>query len=565
MNRERRNGRRKERKQVHRSHVPFVSSCLFAFWPLCLLSLMTSGCHKPSAGYDKLRMAQTREKIHEIQPLKLDRSEPNQVAVEPNAPPATMDLSLEQCRMLALENNLSLKASLISPTIAAARLSQEEAKFQSAFYANLNAGKTDNPSISFSDQVTGSKSDYLRGATGVDVPLRTGGTVRFELSDGRTKTDAIGTQFNPYYGSDLSVSISQPLLQNAGRWVSTYSIRIVMYDRDIADARARLDVITLLAAIDRVYWRLYAARRNLELRQQQYELSQAQLDRARRLVEGGQRAEIEVIRAEAGMAQQLEAIIIAENNLRDRERELKRVVNKAGLDVQTSTILVPRTEPDPVRYELDRSRFVQVAMDSRMELLELQLQLLQGDNQVEFYRNQTLPVAVLGYTYNITGIGAAQSDSFDMLLDSDFTDHQVSLQMRVPIGNQIARQRLRQAIYTRRQLLATRANREGVIKTEVLNAVDQVEANWQRILAARQNTIVNARLYEAEKRQFEVGMSTSTDVLDAQFNFANAQSSEINALVEYQISLVDLAYATGTILGAARIQWEPIVPPADAG
>jgi hypothetical protein len=32
-------------------------------------------------------------------------------------------------------------------------------------------------------------------------------------------------------------------------------------------------------------------------------------------------------------------------------------------------------------------------------------------------------------------------------------------------------------------------------------------------------------------------------------------------LVEYQISLVDLAYATGTVLGAARIHWEPIVPP----
>ena len=129
-----------------------------------------------------------------------------------------------------------------------------------------------------------------------------------------------------------------------------------------------------------------------------------------------------------------------------------------------------------------------------------------------------------------------------------------------PSAIEAAKSRLRQAIYQRRQRLANRANREEIIKLEVLNAIDQVEANWQRILAARQNTIVNARLYEAEKREFEVGMSTSTDVLDAQFNFANAQTSEIRALADYQISLVDMAYATGTILGAARIQWEPIVP-----
>ena len=126
MNDERTNARREERQQVHRPRVSLVGSCLFAFLPLCLLSITIGGCHKPSVGYDKAQMAPIREKMHEIQPLKLEPAEPNQAAVEPNAPPATMDLSLEQCRMLALENNLSLKASLISPTVAAARLSQEE-------------------------------------------------------------------------------------------------------------------------------------------------------------------------------------------------------------------------------------------------------------------------------------------------------------------------------------------------------------------------------------------------------------------------------------------------------
>lgn len=531
---------------------------------LCSVIILATGCYEPTDEYDPALETKVRENIHEIEPLELAPTDPNKAAPEPNEPPpAQLDLSLEQCRMLALENNLALKASLISPTIAAARLSQEEAKFESAFFTNVNFGKTDNPSVGFADQITGAQSDYLRGTAGVEVPLRTGGVVRFELTDSRTKTDAIGTQFNPYYLSDLSAVISQPLLRNGGQWVNTYSIRLVAYDRDIIDARTKLDVIALLAAIDRVYWRLYAARRDVELRQQQYELSQVQLERARRLVEGGQRPQVEIIRAEAGVAQQIEAIIIAENSLRDRERELKRVINKAGLNIQTPTIIVPATEPDPIRYDLDRSRFVRVALDSRMELLELQLQILQDALNVGYLRNQTLPLATLDYTYNISGLGATRSDSFDMLLDSDFTDHRVGLQLIVPIGNQVAKNRLLQAIYTRRQRLATQANREDLIRLEVLNAVDQVEANWQRILAARQNTVVNTRLYEAEKREFEVGMSTSTDVLNAQFNFADAQSREIGALAEYQISLVDLAYATGTTLGAARIQWEPIVPATD--
>jgi outer membrane protein TolC len=169
----------------------------------------------------------------------------------------------------------------------------------------------------------------------------------------------------------------------------------------------------------------------------------------------------------------------------------------------------------------------------------------------------------VGYTYNISATEETRSDSLDMLFDTEFTSHRLNLQMVVPIGNHAAKSRIRQALYRRRQRMATRNDREVLIELEVLNAVDQVEANWQRILAARQNSILNGRLYDAERRQFELGLRTSTDVLDAQTKFANAQSAEITALAEYQIALVDLAYATGTVLGASRIQWDPVVPVAD--
>ena len=102
-----------------------------------------------------------------------------------------------------------------------------------------------------------------------------------------------------------------------------------------------------------------------------------------------------------------------------------------------------------------------------------------------------------------------------------------------------------------------------MIELEVLNAIDQLEANWQRILASRQRTILDGRLFEAEKRQFELGLGTSTGVLQVQTDFADAQSAEILALAEYQIALVDLSYATGTLLGAAKVRWEPIVPGPD--
>jgi outer membrane protein TolC len=134
----------------------------------------------------------------------------------------------------------------------------------------------------------------------------------------------------------------------------------------------------------------------------------------------------------------------------------------------------------------------------------------------------------------------------------------VGVSVEVPIGNEAARSRLRRSLASRAQQIATKELRAQTIEQEVLNAVDQLEANWQRILAARQRVLLARRVLELEQRQFINELRTSTEVLEAQTRLADAESSLTNALAEYQISQVDLAFATGTVLGASRIVWEPV-------
>ncbi|MHC4927389.1 MAG: TolC family protein [Planctomycetota bacterium] len=195
-----------------------------------------------------------------------------------------------------------------------------------------------------------------------------------------------------------------------------------------------------------------------------------------------------------------------------------------------------------------------------MEMLELELEIAKNISSIHYLKNQALPLVSVDYSYNINGLGSSRSDSLDLMTDNDFGDHRVGLNLLIPLGNEAAKSNLRAAYFSRMQTLASKENREKMIEVEVLNALDQLESNWQRILAARQSTLLENRLYQAEIREFENGLSTSTDVLEAQTNFTNAQSTEINALAEYQISLVDLGYATGTLLGAAGVDWQPTAP-----
>ncbi len=87
--------------------------------------------------------------------------------------------------------------------------------------------------------------------------------------------------------------------------------------------------------------------------------------------------------------------------------------------------------------------------------------------------------------------------------------------------------------------------------------MDRLQQDWQRILAARQEVLLAAETLKAEQNQFDQGASTSTDVLDQATRLADAQLGEIRAVTDYQVTQVDLAFATGTLLGYDRVRWEP--------
>jgi len=516
-----------------------------------------AGCEEFAKEEDFLDVKAKPEQTRAVDTLKLTAKADANDGIDINKPAEKeITLSIEQCRAITLKNNLDLKVQLIEPTIAAKQVNAEEAKFESSFFSNLTYGNIDQPSV-IVDQAQKYKTQTVD--LGVQVPLQTGGTAKFDLADNRTNISA-GNYSEVIYTPTTTFSISQPLLRGAGKRVNTYSIRVLEYQQHITDAMTKLEVIRVLANADRGYWRLYAARKELEVRQQEYESAHAQLAQTRRMVALGEKAAVEETRSEAGVAERLDGIITAKKAMEDRQRELKQIMNEAGLGIDSPVLVVPMTEPDPVRYEIDKERLTKSAVENRMEMLEVELQLAQDSSTVDYYKNQMLPLVAMDYTYNMNGIGAARSDAYDMMFDRTSESYTVGMNLIVPLGNEAAKNRLLEAQYRKRQRLFTKENRRIQIETEVLGAISQLEANWQSILAGRQNSILAGQLCEAEKRQFVAGLRTATDVLDAQAKFANAQSTEISALTEYQIAQVDLAYATGTLLGAAKIQWQPAVP-----
>ncbi len=472
--------------------------------------------------------------------------------------PAEVHLTLAEVRARALRNNLDLASSLIDPGIAQQALSAEEAAFDASFTTSANYSNLDQPTAS---RLVGSQFESITVTPGLQVPLHTGGTVTLEAPLSRTESNNEFSQLNPAYETDLSVSVRQPLLRGAGAEYADRRIHIAFYQQEQAELRTKLEATRVIASIDRAFWRLAAARRELEVRVAGLDLTNAQLERAKRRVRASQAAEIEITRAESGAADQLELVINAENSLKQRQRELKQLMNDPELPIDFKTIIVPESPLSTLDVQLDTPSLLDRAISQRTELMDAELQVIQRSIDVATAKNEMLPLVTLDYTYNINGLGPAFDDSIDLAKDMNYQDHRVGLQVEIPIGNRAARARYRQSLLQRMKTLTDRNVQALQIRREVLDAVDQIQTNFQRVQAARQRVSLNQRLYEGEVRQFNQGQRTSTEVLDAQIKLQDAESSLVSAETEYQIAQIDLAFATGTTLGAARIAWTPMMKP----
>lgn len=532
-----------------------------------IMVLLTSSCtyvNKVKQWHETPAIMEVpREAVRQIDVIELKEAEEEVPAEEIKAEPELPEvmLSIEECRALTLENNLDLHVQLINPAINGESVKQEEAKYEATFSGTANYKKSETPTATLLEGASGTSSSQTGYVNlGVDLPLRTGGTLSFDFLDYRNKTNSTWSTLNPSYTTDFTASISQPLLKNAGRRASTYSIRAAQYSSKLMDVQTKLQAINIIGNVDIAYWQLYAYRRLLDVRKQQYDLSKALFEQTERFVEVGSKPRIELIRTKSNMVSSAEQIIQAENSVREKERSLKRMLKKKGLGMETKTIIIPSTLPDPVHYEFDQEKMVKNAIENRMEMLELELRLASDDNYIEYLKNQALPQATFDYKYNINGLGPQRGDAYEMMKDNDFNDHTFNLTFSIPLGNRVAKSRIRKAMYERAQRLVTKENKEDEIRNDVLNRIDKIEADWQRILASRQSTILSDEQYKAEKKQFELGLVTSTDVLDAQTKLADAQRLEIVAITDYQISLINLAYSTGTLLGAAKVELEYVDP-----
>lgn len=464
-----------------------------------------------------------------------------------------LELTLADARASSLTANLDLQVEQVNPAIARQVISQEAGRFETTFSSSYVRNRIDRPPGVLAGGPPEVTLDSFSNS--VTQPLTTGGEVR-ALHD-VTKTDVHGSNAFNSVDTDLGIEFRQPLLRGFGYRVNTAGIQIARAQTGIADSRAKLTAIRVLADAERAYWRLYASRAFYDIATQQLELAKQQRDGVQRMVPA-LASQVDLLVAESGVLVRENSVIQAETSVRLAQRELKRVMQRPDAPVDSQTQLILVTAPNPLGLEFDRSDLAARAVANRMEMLELQLRLLADSIESDVQRNLILPRVDLTAEIDALGLDSSYRRSMDVLLENDFGDRLVGVAMEVPLAcNVSARARLREV---QLRMMQTRLEQERVsvlITQEVYDAIDRVEQNWERVVATQRAEDGAQRAYAGQVRLREAGRATVTDVLVALQNLGDARAQAVQAVVDYQIAKVDLALAAGAMLGYGQVDWNP--------
>jgi len=485
------------------------------------------------------------------------------LSVAPSAAAAQGDvrrLTVDDAVRLALEHNLGVRVARIDPQIEDLGIAQAQAAWAPTFTSTLQGASVETPNASFLSGALGPKTTDQRMTANVGVAqaLPWGGSYSVGWDSSRATTTNFFMNFSPQLRSSLALSYRQPLLRGFRIDTARQQLQVSQKNREVADVTLRQSIAVTARAVRHAYSDLVFAIASRAVQQQSLELARNWLGETRARVTIGTTAPIDIVEAEAEVAQREEAVIVADAQLATAEDRLRALVyDPVAADFWTFRI-EPSTPPTFTAIPVDVDTATRTALASRTDLQRTQKSLETTDITLRYFRNQTLPDVTASVDYGLTGLGGTQflrgagfpgpvigstdrgfGDVLGDLFANDFPSWTASLTVSYPIGPTPQAAELARARLQYSQSQTALRNQQLQVTTEVREAARQVLTNQRRVETTRVSRQLAERRLDAEERKFAAGTSTSFFVFQAQRDLAQAQNNELRATLDYNRSVVD--------------------------
>ncbi len=487
--------------------------------------------------------------------------------------------------------------SVYDPAIQETQIAQALSVFDTGFITNMTWGKNTQP---FNNAVQGgtfqlgglktpviSVQDSAQFQVGLQKRTATGAQLGIVHNVNWLYQNSTFLVYPSAYTTNLQLSLSQPLMgsapmpgQQAGPPVGLEANRapivVARLNADAAVWRFKAEIMAQTRSIEQQYWALAQQHVQLWSAEKAVELAREIVNREQAELVVGKGTVADVAEAQQRMEQFNLDLVTRTADVITTERQLRNIL---GLPPADNRRIIPVTPPTEARLEPDWDSSMAQMVTFQPDIVQQQLLVRIAELQLLVARNQLLPQLSLNVLYQFNGFGEHLDDAEAVMtgatlkaiepvvaaqqraagvaanpgLYNNFRTWQVGFSYQMPLGMRAPLAQTRNAQYV---LLRQRAFLQQVIHQTVHSLSRfflEVDANYKQFKTASRLRAAAAERLAAQRAYYEEGRITIDRFLDAVSQYAQAVALEAQYKTTYNISIVALEEAKGTLLAYNNI------------
>ncbi|OFV95226.1 MAG: hypothetical protein A3F68_02595 [Acidobacteria bacterium RIFCSPLOWO2_12_FULL_54_10] len=396
----------------------------------------------------------------------------------------------------------------------------------------------------------------------------TGTSYFLALSGLRSSSSQQNLLFNPAVVTRFSVGFNQPLLNGFGRLPNERFLLVSQNNLRISDEIFRQQVVTSVVAVTNAYWDLAAFQENVRVAEQSLSVAQKLYQDNKKQAEIGTLAPLDVVAAEAEVAARERDLVVAQTNLQIQETRLKNLLSRrTEPEMDNARVVLTDRLPEPRDADIPAlDAALTSAFNNRPDLRQTEGNLQNQAISLRFTKNSLLPSGSIFGLYSGSGLDGNQlvggvpvtsggtGDSFSKTFAGDFPEYAGGLSLSLPLRNRAAQADNLRAQLEGSQMEISLQRARNQVALEVRQALVALAQGKAQVEAAHQAVRLGQQTLDAEQKKLEAGISTPYQVVLRQRDLFTSQRAEVQSVVNYAKSLVEIGRATGTTLNRNGIE-----------
>jgi outer membrane protein len=486
-------------------------------------------------------------------------------------------LTLEDAVKAALDRNLDIAVQRLNPEINDIAYASIASVYHPSLTSTIGPQfsavlPTSQTLLGTGGSVPNTDTLTFNGGVAQNIPWG-GGAFTASLLNFRRSTTINNSLYNPLFQSTWSLAYVQPLLRNFSIDSTRQQLLVTKLSRDISDVQLRSTITNTLSNVRNAYWDYVFAVESVDVAKQSVVLATQLVTDNQTRVEVGTMAPIDVVQAQSQAATQQQNLVTVQGAMRTAEIALKRLIVSGTQDPNWNVHIDPTDRPDFHNEPIDIETAIRRALSERTDIEIAKKTVAQNDVTLKFLGDQLKPQIDLQANYGFQGLGGTQlvrtsgvlgaapsqtipggiGDTFNSLFGNAFPTWTAQLVISYPLGLSTQKANVSRARVQISQVQAQLKQVELQVAADVTNAVINVQSGVERVQAAQAAREFAQKTLEAEQSKFEVGMSTNYNVILTQRDLATAQSNELQSVLNYRKSLVELERLQQTTLQTLNI------------